>query len=708
MFQSLCTSFSDRIFLTFQITMSDPHPAILKVRAHHGGTVARLRANYFSDQPLPKVAQADWVPKNPNVDWPPMTKETSMLESEWKNINFPHNPLPAGIVGQVNIAEWDAKISELKESRDPNHGLIRLMEEVGHHLKHGADSLVTGVGTSLTKSKNQFKDPIKQLPRVADALASFTSGGHMAGPLFGPSRANYKINPIMAINKPGGHIRVVGNFKYPQGRSFNEGIPEEKLKDWPVTMLTAAQFSQMIVRAGRGSFMACSDMKDAYKMIPVCHRQRRLQAYEFCGAMFIELKLVFGDRMACQFFDKFHHLILQAFVYPTSSFPQIAQGKTVDDIPSVVPAVAKHSLERFVQCYRNSLRLLNIRAADDDPSHTKAFDCSTEGEVLGIRFNTETFTWSLPKAKLSRLVENLRKLCKGDAIHSLRELEAVFGMLNHVSQLCPPIKTFTAETVFLMGEHIRDLAEADGSIANTRRDVKQFRISQKDREDLLLAATLLSDTWDHPLPIIETNPPIPLCAVPVYTDASGNIKGPRSPALGIYFYSHSLLHSAAHSIPFPTDFLLHSTEGKLVANTTSTLEALGILLPMMLEPHRCVGQPLHIHIDNIAIVFAFHKRRSNDKLAHSIIRASYLVAGALACQLFVSWVPRRSDVQSIIADDLTHTDFESAARLDPNGSTVTHDQFPPPIQKWMQCPVYDKNLGHAVLAWMAVHYDNLL
>ena len=58
--------------------MSDPHPAILKVRAHHGGTVARLRANYFSDQPLPKVAQADWVPKNPNVDWPPMTKETSM------------------------------------------------------------------------------------------------------------------------------------------------------------------------------------------------------------------------------------------------------------------------------------------------------------------------------------------------------------------------------------------------------------------------------------------------------------------------------------------------------------------------------------------------------------------------------------------------------------------------------------------------------
>ena len=328
--------------------------------------------------------------------------------------------------------------------------------------------------------------------------------------------------------------------------------------------------------------------------------------------------------------------------------------------------------------------------------------------MLGIRFNTESFTWSLPKAKLSRLVENLKKLCRGDAIHSLRELEAIFGMLNNVSQLCPPIKTFTAETVFLLRGHIEYLAEGDGSITNIKRDVKQFSISPDTREDLLLAATLLSDTWDHPLPIMETNPPKPLCAVPVYTDASGHIEGPTSPALGIYFHSHSLLHAAAHSIPFPTDFLLCSNEGKLVANTTSTLEALGILLPMMLEPHRCVGQPLHIHIDNIAIVFAFQKRRCNDKLAHSVIRASYLVAGALACQLFVSWVPRRSDAQSIIADDLTHIDFESASRLDPYGSTITHECFPPPIQKWMQCPVYDKNLGHAVLAWMAEHYDNLL
>ena len=71
-------------------------------------------------------------------------------------------------------------------------------------------------------------------------------------------------------------------------------------------MLTPSKFAQMITRAGRNAVMSCSDMCDAYKMIPVCLQQRQLQAYRFCGALFIELKLVFGDKMACAYFDRFH------------------------------------------------------------------------------------------------------------------------------------------------------------------------------------------------------------------------------------------------------------------------------------------------------------------------------------------------------------------------------------------------------------------
>ena len=95
--------------------------------------------------------------------------------------------------------------------------------------------------------------------------------------------------------------------------------------------------------------MACSDSKDAYITTPITLEQRKLQAYSLCRALFIKLKLIFGDKLACQYFDKFHYAILHAFVYPASHFPPVAQGRTVDDIPLVVPFNAKDSLITFIR-----------------------------------------------------------------------------------------------------------------------------------------------------------------------------------------------------------------------------------------------------------------------------------------------------------------------------------------------------------------------
>ena len=124
-----------------------------------------------------------------------------------------------------------------------------------------------------------------------------------------------------------------------------------------------------------------------------------------------------------------------------------------------------------------------------------------------------------------------------------------------------------------------------------------------------------------------------------------------------------------------------------MADTTTTGESLGILIPMITNPHRCVGKTLHFFIDNIAVVFSFKKRRSNDRLAHTIIRAAYLVAGALACKLFVSWTPRRSDVESIIADDLTHMNFSTSLALD------THPAFSSPHRSMDEGPLTRQGPG---------------
>lgn len=636
-----------------------------------------------------------------------MQSERGLTEAEWRATGFPFLPLPQTVQGVLKVQAWDKRISELASKGEVEEGLVKIMKDIRKQLVEGASSEVTAPGDSITQGRNWLPEPTKQIPRVVDALAAFSKGGHVAGPLFDKDKSQYKVNPIMAIRKPGDHVRVVANLKYPPGQSFNEGIPVERLSDWVVQMTTAAGFAKMIIYAGRNSLLACSDLKDAYKMIPVTLQQRHLQAYSFCGALFVELKLMFGDRRACQFFDKLHYAILQAFVHPYTLLPQLARGRTVDDIPSVVPLQAKETLLHFVKTYRSALDSLNIQAAPDDPSHTKAFDCTSEGEVLGIRFNTETFTWALPHDKLHSLVIAVREIAADRSSHSLRELQSVIGKLIHISQLAPPLKTFTSEAIFLMRSHIEELSGEHGDIGDKDRDRKIFHPTEEVSLDLVMVAAVMADTYNFPLPIVDPDPPIPLCAVLIYPDASGNIGGPTSPALGVLFPPQDLQHAAAFSLIFPTNFLLNSNGSGLVADTTSTLESLGLIIPMVVAPYRCVGRPLHVTIDNVAVVFAFHKRRSNDRLAHTIIRAAYLLAGALGCNLFVSWAPRRSDPMTRIADDLTHTDFKSTLALDRFADTSTMPTFPPPISEWMRAPVQDRDLGHRIIAWMKGQYSDL-
>ena len=656
---------------------------------------------------LPPPPEISWEPKFPQIQWPDMRTEEDLTPQAWERSNFPLRDLPGLVTGQINTQAWNTRIEQLLMEDSPPWGLIANMTEVGAQLTSGASSGVEHPGTTCTHSPNFFEDPITQIPKVVDALAAFISKGHMAGPLFDQDVRRLKINSIMAVKKPGGHVRVVGNLKSPEGLSFNDGIPEEKKKLWPVRQSTAKDFAIKILHAGPGSYMACSDLKDAYKMLPVCLEQRKLQAFKLCGAVFIDLKLIFGDKLACLYFDRFHHCFLQAFVYPQSPMHQGAQGRTVDDVTTVVPACAKQALVDFVQNYRLALQAIGGEAAGNDPDCIKAFDCSRRGEVLGIRFDTENMTWAVPHGKLHELVAQLRALAVGTA-YSMRELEVIVGKLNYLCQLWPPFLNFLGSCIQALSEHSVQLLTKDAGIPKGSRELGQFTPTAQVRQDLLMAAAILVDSYDNPLPIIDPDPSIPLHAVKVFTDASGCVKGPYYPSLGIFISPSDGMHGAAFSIPFSTDFLLQSNGSALIADTTSTLEALGLLVPLAIYPDRFVGREVHLLVDNMAVVSTARKKRSSDRLAQTVVKAAFLVAGALDCRLYVSWIGRRSSRSTCIADDLTHGDFSSVLQYDRLAMTTLYEDFPGPISRWMEGASESRDLGHDMIEWIRKEFPSVI
>ena len=221
---------------------------------------------------------------------------------------------------------------------------------------------------------------------------SEVKAGHLAGPFDKGSIPNAKINGFMSVSKPDGSRRQIGNLSAPKGLSFNDGIPVSTLKTWTVKQTTSKEVANMIVRAGRDCILSCSDMVAAYKNIPVKLQQRPLQVFRFCGKDFVDTRLVFGDKAACMWFDRFHHCIIHCFIRPKVPIPMSWVGRTVDDIPTVCPSSASQLATEFVAEYRRTLQELNIRAAPEDPKKQKAFDGSKEGVMLGIQFNSNNMT----------------------------------------------------------------------------------------------------------------------------------------------------------------------------------------------------------------------------------------------------------------------------------------------------------------------------
>ena len=74
---------------------------------------------------------------------------------------------------------------------------------------------------------------------------------------------------------------------------MNDGIDRALISQSYITVDSVAQVVQHL---GRGSLLAKMDIKSAYRLIPVHHQDRILQAVEWEGKIYVDPMLPFGLR----------------------------------------------------------------------------------------------------------------------------------------------------------------------------------------------------------------------------------------------------------------------------------------------------------------------------------------------------------------------------------------------------------------------------
>jgi hypothetical protein len=562
-----------------------------------------------------------------------------------------------------------------------------LISELTHGSPAPLSSELPPIRVSNTKSA------ILHGEEFTDTLGHWLRKGYVAGPFAAPPDKNFRSNSMIAVEQKD-KIRIIMDLSSPKGQSFNDDIRELALEK--VSMSTARLFGYSVIDCGPGSRMWKWDLQDAYKNIPVPIYQVKYQGFSWLGKFFVETQKVFGDKSAVAAFDRLGHTCVD-FSCLVSGIPETLIHRTLDDTPLVTPADSDLG-PRFSAAYKSVCESINAQLAPPCPRNEKTFEDSKRGAVLGIIFDTDTLTWSISDEKAGRILRRIQGPLLGDPV-SLLETQQLLGSLNDVGQMCPFLRGFRHPLQTFLTEF--------GEDAEIRK-----KLPDQARKDLRVWAAAIGDTVKGlPIPHRPTCPS--LHAVVFSSDAAGaqfSRQGDRFiPYCTDEFRGAASLGSMSGDkiwfcarVTWPKYFLLHARDSRDHAYgcKSSTLEAIGIILPFLCCPTLLAGKEVILLTDNESIIFGWDSRRvKNDVSASILLRSLHLMASFLGSTVSVRHLPRMSTPMARLADQLSRSSTTGPTQL----AAISHAYSPPVphvLIDWLHHPEEDWNLPYRMLKYV--------
>jgi hypothetical protein len=312
-------------------------------------------------------------------------------------------------------------------------------------------------------------------------------------------------------------------------------------------------------------------------------------------------------------------------------------------------------------------------------------------------FDSNDLTWRLPTKKIEKA-----KVCIHSALYhttvNLREFQRLVGRINNIGQMCPFMKIFK--------QIINDFLSGIGSNA---LDDLPILITNEAKDDLWIWAGFLHSSlvW---LPIAPAPSEPPRLCTEFVSDAAGLAESAdlrTRPGCGNVGFSENGEVIFANQFLWPKDFILHAVDEKGVryGDKTTTLEMIGLIMPLLLVPHLVANQNVRFMVDCFGAVYGMHtKAAKGDKSASIFIRAAYLITGYLNCNIYVQHLPRISDWGAEVSDRLSRV--SSCTTQDRKLlSAFRNRPVPQCLLNWFEKPTVDFNLATSLLSHVKSIYS---
>ena len=586
---------------------------------------------------------------------------------------------------EVELREGGIDHARLKQMAI-NYPFPGTLEKVVKDLREGAR---LGVKPEFRKPSNASNAPsaIEAGYEVTDAVLGWLHDGYAMGPFEKEEVPfkNFKISGLMAKIKPNGKARVINNMSGGKPNSVNGGIDKT---DFVYSMSSTKAWVRIMVRCGKGCRFMKVDWAEAYKQIPVHKEDVELQGFAWLGKIFFELALVFGCVASVGIYDRAAKVILY-LALNRANVPSHLAIQHLDDVCYCAPEKSDKA-DRFYNAYVEVCEMVNVRLADLSQKD-KMFKPKTEGQVLGIDYDSLEMVWYLSEEKMRTILGMIKEL-REEREGTAREVKRLCGKLVDIRELVEGAKfhlahLIMAANVFTEKEDMERTVEVDDWL---ERDLYFFSIA-------LPAYSRRSELQDPDRRAMAGSPK-------AYTDAAGGSRTKVGRGVGM------LVDGTMWTfVPWGRRINegWRAYDGKSLAHKMSAWELVGALLVVCCTGNRLSGKQVEIFVDNDGSVRMWNKGWTTKcDLCNTILLAIHQISVAMDIDVFVSGIARCSTEEADAADALSKCDMERFLRLAPEAD-VEPREVPGALLRWLENPLPDRRLGHRILKQLARKYDVL-
>ena len=416
------------------------------------------------------------------------------------------------------------------------------------------------------------------------------------------------------------------------------------------------------------------DWSDAYKHVHVSEDDLHLQIISWGGKLFVDRSLTFGSKSSPGIYDRISGVV-RDIANIRAGHDRREGFKCLDDTGVI-------GTEKMCRCFfRENSALcgrIGVRLAPtDDPE--KAFDAATSGTILGLIYDSISWTWTFCESKITKMELLLHEILENDTME-LHKVKSLAGKLNHYWPVISPRGRW--ERGFIVYKASDQHKGLDTVVDTSEPNLKRQALFWLRHLQLARKGLPIPD----PVRYFRSDPYV------LFPDAAG--ASASNLALGMGGVAWNVPGRPMMMMAWPLRLRLDNVVPCFQSKLTM-LEAAAALATFVGVVGNLRGHSAVVYTDNAGLAHAWRRGHSRCGFTYTLMKALAEVAYYADIQLKVIWTRRCSSPGELCADLLSKGRLSEAVR-EAGVDHLIPMRISRTLAKWLMNPQISRELGSAI------------